>query len=216
MNINLTLIVQMIVFFALVWFTMKFVWPMILGADGGALAARSRRAWRPPRRVSRRSPQAREQRRCHRARGARARQPDHRPGAAPRQRAGRPGQGDRQQPKGSAHRGRGAAADRARGRSAQREPAHAKWPAIAVKAAVEAARARDRRAHACRPAQTSSRRRSDAHGRPPHHRTALRPRRVRGARGEPSCLAALVAMRCTSPPQSCRTRGSQLSSATRT
>jgi F-type H+-transporting ATPase subunit b len=31
MNINLTLIVQMIVFIALVWFTMKFVWPMILG-----------------------------------------------------------------------------------------------------------------------------------------------------------------------------------------
>ena len=31
MNINLTLIVQMIVFVVLVWFTMKFVWPMILG-----------------------------------------------------------------------------------------------------------------------------------------------------------------------------------------
>jgi len=30
-NINLTLIVQMIVFLVLVWFTMKFVWPMILG-----------------------------------------------------------------------------------------------------------------------------------------------------------------------------------------
>jgi F-type H+-transporting ATPase subunit b len=30
-NINLTLIVQMIVFVALIWFTMKFVWPMILG-----------------------------------------------------------------------------------------------------------------------------------------------------------------------------------------
>jgi F-type H+-transporting ATPase subunit b len=30
-NINLTLIVQMIVFIALIWFTMKFVWPMILG-----------------------------------------------------------------------------------------------------------------------------------------------------------------------------------------
>jgi F-type H+-transporting ATPase subunit b len=30
-NINLTLIVQMIVFIVLVWFTMKFVWPMILG-----------------------------------------------------------------------------------------------------------------------------------------------------------------------------------------
>jgi F-type H+-transporting ATPase subunit b len=30
-NINLTLIVQMIVFAVLVWFTMKFVWPMILG-----------------------------------------------------------------------------------------------------------------------------------------------------------------------------------------
>ena len=30
MNINLTLIVQMIVFILLVWFTMKFVWPMIL------------------------------------------------------------------------------------------------------------------------------------------------------------------------------------------
>ena len=31
MNINLTLIVQMAVFIVLVWFTMKFVWPMILG-----------------------------------------------------------------------------------------------------------------------------------------------------------------------------------------
>lgn len=30
MNINLTLIIQMIVFASLVWFTMKFVWPMIL------------------------------------------------------------------------------------------------------------------------------------------------------------------------------------------
>jgi F-type H+-transporting ATPase subunit b len=30
-NINLTLIVQVIVFVALIWFTMKFVWPMILG-----------------------------------------------------------------------------------------------------------------------------------------------------------------------------------------
>ena len=32
MNINLTLIVQMLVFIILIWFTMKFVWPMILGA----------------------------------------------------------------------------------------------------------------------------------------------------------------------------------------
>ena len=32
MNINLTLIVQMIVFIVLIWFTMTFVWPMILGA----------------------------------------------------------------------------------------------------------------------------------------------------------------------------------------
>ncbi len=31
MNINLTLIVQVLVFIALIWFTMKFVWPMILG-----------------------------------------------------------------------------------------------------------------------------------------------------------------------------------------
>lgn len=30
MNINLTLVVQMIVFVLLIWFTMKFVWPMIL------------------------------------------------------------------------------------------------------------------------------------------------------------------------------------------
>jgi F-type H+-transporting ATPase subunit b len=30
-NINLTLVVQMIVFILLVWFTMRFVWPMILG-----------------------------------------------------------------------------------------------------------------------------------------------------------------------------------------
>lgn len=32
MNINLTLIVQMLVFIVLIWFTMKFVWPMILSA----------------------------------------------------------------------------------------------------------------------------------------------------------------------------------------
>ncbi len=32
MNINLTLIIQMIVFVILVGFTMKFVWPMIIGA----------------------------------------------------------------------------------------------------------------------------------------------------------------------------------------
>jgi F-type H+-transporting ATPase subunit b len=32
MNINLTLIVQMLVFALLVWFTMRFVWPIILGA----------------------------------------------------------------------------------------------------------------------------------------------------------------------------------------
>jgi F-type H+-transporting ATPase subunit b len=30
-NINLTLIVQMLVFILLIWFTMKWVWPMILG-----------------------------------------------------------------------------------------------------------------------------------------------------------------------------------------
>ena len=30
MNINLTLVVQMLVFIVLIWFTMKFVWPMIL------------------------------------------------------------------------------------------------------------------------------------------------------------------------------------------
>ena len=29
MNINLTLIVQMVIFIVLIWFTMKFVWPMI-------------------------------------------------------------------------------------------------------------------------------------------------------------------------------------------
>ena len=32
MNINLTLIVQMLVFAALIGFTMKYVWPLILGA----------------------------------------------------------------------------------------------------------------------------------------------------------------------------------------
>ena len=50
MNINLTLIVQMLVFIVLIWFTMKFVWPMILGpmeersrkiADGLAAASKS-------------------------------------------------------------------------------------------------------------------------------------------------------------------------------
>lgn len=32
MNINLTLVIQMIVFALLIWFTMQFVWPLILGA----------------------------------------------------------------------------------------------------------------------------------------------------------------------------------------
>jgi F-type H+-transporting ATPase subunit b len=31
-NINLTLVVQMVIFALLIWFTMKFVWPLILGA----------------------------------------------------------------------------------------------------------------------------------------------------------------------------------------
>ena len=31
MNINLTLVIQVLVFATLVWFTMKYVWPMILG-----------------------------------------------------------------------------------------------------------------------------------------------------------------------------------------
>jgi F-type H+-transporting ATPase subunit b len=31
-NINFTLIIQMVVFALLIWFTMKFVWPIILGA----------------------------------------------------------------------------------------------------------------------------------------------------------------------------------------
>ncbi len=39
MNINLTLVVQMLVFALLVWFTMRFVWPHILGA----MEARSRK-----------------------------------------------------------------------------------------------------------------------------------------------------------------------------
>jgi F-type H+-transporting ATPase subunit b len=30
-NINLTLVIQMIVFAVLIWFTMRFIWPMILG-----------------------------------------------------------------------------------------------------------------------------------------------------------------------------------------
>jgi F-type H+-transporting ATPase subunit b len=51
-NINLTLIVQMLVFILLIWFTMKFVWPMILGpmdersrkiASGLAAASKSER-----------------------------------------------------------------------------------------------------------------------------------------------------------------------------
>ncbi len=52
MNINLTLVVQMLVFVALIVFTMKFVWPMILGpmsererkiADGLAAANRGQK-----------------------------------------------------------------------------------------------------------------------------------------------------------------------------
>ena len=32
MNFNLTLIIQMVVFAILIWFVMRFIWPMILGA----------------------------------------------------------------------------------------------------------------------------------------------------------------------------------------
>jgi F-type H+-transporting ATPase subunit b len=32
MSINLTLVIQMLVFAILIWFTMRFVWPIILGA----------------------------------------------------------------------------------------------------------------------------------------------------------------------------------------
>lgn len=32
MSINVTLIIQMLVFFAVIWFTMKYIWPQILGA----------------------------------------------------------------------------------------------------------------------------------------------------------------------------------------
>ena len=32
MNINLTLIVQMVVFAIVIWVVMKFIWPVILGA----------------------------------------------------------------------------------------------------------------------------------------------------------------------------------------
>lgn len=32
MNINLTLIIQMVVFGILIWFTMRFIWPHIIGA----------------------------------------------------------------------------------------------------------------------------------------------------------------------------------------
>jgi F-type H+-transporting ATPase subunit b len=51
-NINLTLIVQVLVFVLLIWFTMKFVWPMILGpmeqrsrkiAEGLAAAGKSQK-----------------------------------------------------------------------------------------------------------------------------------------------------------------------------
>ena len=31
MNINLTLIVQSLMFIVLIWFTMKFAWPLVLG-----------------------------------------------------------------------------------------------------------------------------------------------------------------------------------------
>ena len=32
MNINVTLVIQMIVFMTVVWFSMKFIWPMIMQA----------------------------------------------------------------------------------------------------------------------------------------------------------------------------------------
>ena len=69
MNINLTLIGQMIAFVCFVMFCMKYVWPPILAAmaerekkmaDGLAAADRARRGHpdRPPRRVPARGPAA--------------------------------------------------------------------------------------------------------------------------------------------------------------
>ena len=94
MNINLTLIVQMLVFIVLVWFTMKFVWPMIMGpmeerekkiAQGLAAADRGEQELQ----------QAREgAEEILREARDRAR-PDHRPGAAPRERDRRGGQAHR-------------------------------------------------------------------------------------------------------------------------
>ena len=51
-NINLTLVIQMVVFALLIWFTMKFIWPPILGRWKRA-RRRSRTASPPPRRASR-------------------------------------------------------------------------------------------------------------------------------------------------------------------
>ena len=120
-NINLTLIVQMIVFALLIWVTMKFVWPMILGADGRAATKIAQGLAAAEQGEQELAAGARARRR-DRARGARARQPDHRPGAAPRQRAGGAGQGHAQHRR-RAHGGRRAAADRARDHARAREPA---------------------------------------------------------------------------------------------
>ena len=54
MNLNATLIAQLIVFFILVWFTMKYVWPPIAKAlderadkiaEGLAAAERGKNSW---------------------------------------------------------------------------------------------------------------------------------------------------------------------------
>ena len=78
MNINLTLIVQMVVFIALIWATMKFVWPKIIDAmeersrkiAAGLAAAEKGKADLVRRRA----------RRGHHQGGARQGRPDPRPG----------------------------------------------------------------------------------------------------------------------------------------
>ena len=49
MNLNATIFFQMLVFFVLGWFTMKFVWPPLTKAIDDA-AKKSPTAWPPPRR----------------------------------------------------------------------------------------------------------------------------------------------------------------------
>ena len=142
MNINLTLIVQMLVFVVLIGFVMKFVWPMILGA----MDERSKKialGLAAAEKGQQQLQQAHQKTRGHHPRGARAGPADHRSGAASRQRGHRAGQGHRRRPRAAA-RCRRAAADRARVDCARASVCASEVGQARRAGGIEAPRARDR------------------------------------------------------------------------